>query len=303
VTPVVAAAAPLVLDRQRSVTTRRECPTPRVVHGVKYRCRKRSCGYCMGRKNRVLGRMLVSDAVLDPPTHVMTLTTADPDMPSQRFTRGVSSVFKRLRRHYGSVEYFLKVEFTTGKGVKSGGHRRIHGHLCVKGLAGADLIELERMVRETWEASTGAVVVEVAEMVTPAGALHYLGIHHGKLSQQPPDDWRGMTERFSKGYLRGSVLEARREAEGELWAEGLAWSTGLSPSDAFLLLRCREAERSLLREKWEAARAELAELVTTVSHNAAVHLSQSLPGLQLSVYDENYLLEGGARRDVKPSPH
>jgi hypothetical protein len=201
--------------------------------------------------------MLLLDADHEAPTHVMTLTTSDPETTSETYRRGVKSVTQRLRRLTERYEYFLKVEFTTGLSAASGGYRRIHGHLCCKGLRGQDVIRLERVVRETWECVTGAIVVEVAEMVVPAGALHYLGLHHGKLSQAPPIGWRGMVERFSQGYLYDRVPVVRREAATQLAAEGLAWSTGLDLADARLLIDSREDQRLLDREQMRELRAEL----------------------------------------------
>jgi len=274
--PGAARGRPLVLDRNnsliRATATASWCPKPRVVYGREFRCQRRDCRYCMSRKNRILGRVLVNDALLDPPGHVLTLTTHDPSTTSASFGRGVQSVTQRLRRMTrattGRYEYFLKVEFTTGGSATSGGHRRIHAHLVAKGLDGLDVLELEAAVRQTWRAVTGAFVVEVAEMVTPAAALHYLGLHHGKLSQQPPLDWRGQTERFSAGYLRGTVPANRRQAEDELWAESLAYSTGLSEVDSRFLLDCRRAIREESQRTAEVARAELTELVSLMAQDA-----------------------------------
>ena len=82
----------------------------------------------------------------------MTLTTQDPDIDAATFRNAVAAVFKRLRRRYGrSVEYFGMVEFTSGQGTHSGGRRRIHQHILLKGLpAHADVLDVERDVRETW---------------------------------------------------------------------------------------------------------------------------------------------------------
>lgn len=249
----------LVLDRQRST---RGCPTPRVVHGREFRCKRRSCRYCMGRKNRVLGRMLVSDAKEnEAPTHLITLTTLDPEITSETFRRGVGAVALRLRQYAGRFEYFLKVEFTTGRSARSGGHRRVHAHLCAKGLAGHDLIVLEGIVRETWQRVVGAQIIEVAEMITPHAALHYLGIHHGKMDQQPPAGWRGMTERWSQGYLSTPVPEWRERAEDSLAAEGYAWSTGCSDGDAVFAVSLWRAERRAARLHAAKLREETAAFV------------------------------------------
>jgi len=238
------------------------CPTPKRVHGAEYACKRRTCRYCAGVKNRVLGRMLMNDARENSaPTHVMTLTTVDPEMTSDRFRTAVEAVRKRLRRQYGRCEYFLKVEFTTGQGRKSGGHRRIHAHLCVKGLELASCDEVERLVRETWERTTGAVVVEVAEMLTPAGALHYLALHHGKVSQAPPVGWSGKVERFTFGYFATTVKEARQRAKDELSDEGYRWflvnAAGVDVGLALELVEARSIERTIGREHAAARKVEV----------------------------------------------
>lgn len=64
--------------------------------------------------------------------------------------------------------------------------------------------------------------VEVAELRTPGGAIHYLGLHPGKASQQPPAGWRGIAERASQGYWHRPVGELRAEAREQLRAEAVA---------------------------------------------------------------------------------
>jgi hypothetical protein len=134
-------------------------------------------------------------------------------------------VFQRLRRRVGPLEYFAAVEFTTGRARRSGGHRRLHGHYLVKA-SGWDVVEVEKLVRDTWAKSTGAYIVEVAELLTPGAALGYLGLHHRKPSQAPPKGWRGMTERASKGYWSEPIWKLRLQARRELAAEALAYRTG-----------------------------------------------------------------------------
>ncbi len=214
--------AALVLDSQRSVTgLAKRCPNRRI--GIRLKsgkklesvsCKRRDCSVCGPRKARELARVLILDAQVDCPTHGMTLTTQDPDISPATFRNGVAAVFKRLRRHYGrSVEYFGMVEFTSGQGSHSGGRRRIHQHILLKGLpAHADVLDVGRDVRETWRASTGATRVEVAELRTPGGALGYLALHHKKPKQAPPPDWHGMVERHSLRYFHRPIAELREQA-------------------------------------------------------------------------------------------
>jgi hypothetical protein len=165
----------------------------------------------------------VLDARIEAPTVCITLTTHDPDTSPATYRNGSARLFARLRRLYDRADYFGAIEFTTGRSERSGGRRRLHGHYLVKGLDPADVIEVERIVRESWRRSTGAWVVEVAALVSPGAALGYLGLHHRKPSQAPPAEWRGMTERSSRGYWSMPIAETRALARRELAAEAVAW--------------------------------------------------------------------------------
>ena len=222
------------LDPQRSHKPY-GCPTPKVVFGVAYRCRSRSCPSCGYYRARVLGRVLLLDSKLGrTPTVCMTLTTVDPDTSSATIRDGMRNVRTRLRRHGYPVDDFTKIEFTSGRGTRSGGRRRIHGHNLTKGLDGADLVHVGSLVQDAWHSTTGASVVEVAELRTLVGQLHYLSLHHGKRVQLPPRGWRGMAERSTRGFWNAPIGDLRERARRDLAAESLVWSTGgaLSLDDA-----------------------------------------------------------------------
>jgi hypothetical protein len=175
------------------------------------------------------------------PTICVTLTTHDPSTSAATYRRGSFVTFRRLRRLYGRVEYFGAIEFTTGKAERSGGHRRMHGHYLVKGLDQERVLEYEQVVRSSWAEVTGAYRIEVAALVSPGAALGYLGLHHRKASQAPPLEWRGMTERSSKGYWSAPIAALRERARLELAAEALAWRTGMSLELAALEVAARPA--------------------------------------------------------------
>lgn len=192
--------------------------------------------------------MLLLDALVDPPTHGITLTTLDPFTTPATFRLGVHMVVQRLRRRYGrQVEYYGSVEFTTGEAETSGGYRRIHQHMVTKGLQGADVLEVESLLRETWQKVTGAKVVEVAELLTPGGAIGYLAMHHRKPGQAPPAEWRGMVERPSRGYFHRPVAELRAEAKAQLRAEAIAWREGITVELAQLEIAAESGEWMLER--------------------------------------------------------
>jgi len=209
--------------------------------------------------------MLMLDARVEAPSHCITLTTHDPETTATMYRKASEAVWLRLRRRYGRVEYYGRIEFTTGRAALSGGYRRMHGHYPIKGLGGVDCSEATEIVRETWRkslarhgASYEAWWVEVAELRTAGAVLHYLSLHHAKAAQAPPAEWRGMVERPSQGYFSIPVAELRAEARAQLWAEGLAYSTGLSVGDARILVDGQLAEWADGRELFAAARAERA---------------------------------------------
>jgi hypothetical protein len=235
----------LVLDGQRSHTrTRGWCQNGPdelryLVDGryVRPRCKRRDCPRCWALRSRELARCLVLDAREQTPALCLTLTTQTPweELDPATYRRGSATLFQRLRRVHGKLEYFGAIEFTTGLARSSGGHRRLHGHYLLKTDA-VDVLELEQVVRDTWERVTGAYIVEVAALVSPGAALGYLGLHHRKPSQAPPAAWRGMTERASLGYWHRPIAELRDLARAELRAEALAWRTGTSVELAALEL-------------------------------------------------------------------
>ncbi|WP_138974015.1 hypothetical protein [Patulibacter medicamentivorans] len=158
------------------------------------------------------------------PRTVMTLTTVDPATTAQQLRRGVEQVVKAIRHRCPDCEYLAFVEWTSGRARKSGGLRRVHLHLLLKGVYAEDLVArptgrwgtvmtLEDVVRGVWSERTGAHRVEVAEIGSPWAAAKYLTHHHNKPSQAPPADLAKGFKRLrpSKGYFGGRLVELRRE--------------------------------------------------------------------------------------------
>lgn len=146
------------------------------------------------------------------PTLGVTLTTVDPQTAMPAFRRDVEKVVKALRRREPDVEYLGMVEFTTGRSARSGGFRRVHQHLLLRGVLPSVAPDLENVLRRVWEARTGANRVEARELRTPAGATAYLIHHHRKRDQAPPAGWSGKRMRPSRGYYGQPVGELRVEA-------------------------------------------------------------------------------------------
>jgi hypothetical protein len=235
------AAGLLVLDGQRSRGWCERGPDDLryLVDGryLRPRCKRRDCGRCWSIRSRELARCLVLDARVEAPSYCLTLTTVTPwqELDPATYRDGSARVFARCRRQLGRVDYFGSMEFTTGRAAASGGHRRLHGHYLLK-CEPFDVLQVEELVRETWQRVTGAWKVEVAALVSPGAALGYLGLHHRKPSQAPPSSWRGMTERASRGYWHRPIAELRELARAELRAEALAWRARTSVELASLEL-------------------------------------------------------------------
>jgi hypothetical protein len=154
------------------------------------------------------------------PGHAITLTTRDPDFDSARFRECCTQWFRWLRCEVGvPVEYLGVVEFTTGRGARSGGRRRMHQHTLVKGLpADADLDALWREGKARWERLTGAYRVELRQLHSAGGATRYIVAHHHKADQAPPIGWSGKRFRPSKGYFSQPVGELRRQVAEKMRA-------------------------------------------------------------------------------------
>lgn len=201
------------------------------------------CWYCARLAAIETALVLRLDALYgEAPTVGMTLTTAAPYTDDGELRRAIEQVLKAIRRRWECVEYCAFVEWTTGRTKLSGGYRRVHVHVLVKGLPVEACPDAESVVRRVWKARTGAHQVEVRELRTAGGATAYLALHHRKSSQGPPAGWTGKRFRPSRGYFSRPVAELRErasqllaekrllravaaEVEGELLAAGAAYET------------------------------------------------------------------------------
>ena len=180
------------------------------------------CGFCAYQ--RVIENALVVklDAELGGhPRLGLTLTTVDPHHRAEAFRQDVEQLFKMIRRQLPDAQYLGMVEHTTGRGAKSGGHRRLHQHALVKNVLPSEGEALEPAVREFWRRRTGADRVEFRELRSAAGATAYLIHHHHKTEQAPPKGWRGKRMRPSKGYYAAPVSELREQARSMLSSKRL----------------------------------------------------------------------------------
>jgi hypothetical protein len=184
------------------------------------------CAYLAACENAVV--VSLDSEAQGPPRVGMTLTTVDPEYRPDVFRRGVEQTFRAIRRRYPAAEYLGFMEWTTGEGPRSGGLRRAHVHVLLRGVAPGQVSAVEAVVRKVWagERAMGSRL-EVRELRTPAGATAYLTLHHHKQAQRPPAGLAVKRFRPSRGYFSRPVAEWRAEAR-ELLSERrvrrAAWS-------------------------------------------------------------------------------
>ena len=216
------------------------------------------CAYLAAVENAVVVRL---DAEVDAPNVGLTLTTVDPHHDLDRFRRDVEQVFRFIRRALGAdVGYLGFMEWTTGRGTNSGGHRRVHQHALLKRADAAAATALEPDLAELWKSRTGASRVELRELRTPAGAIAYLVHHHHKRDQAPPPAFRGRRLRPSKNYYSRPIVELREEAK-MLLRDKRTESAVRRAMDYDLLANAlgEDEANALLEQAIDQARAEAAD--------------------------------------------
>lgn len=172
------------------------------------------CAYCAYQATIENALVVALDAERDGyPCVGMTLTTVDPQQDMAAFRRAVQDVIRLLRRRLGDdVGYLAMIEWTTGRGARSGGHRRVHAHVLLKRCSARAAEAVEGDVAVLWHRLTGATRVELRELRSAAGATAYLIHHHRKRDQSPPPGWSGKRFRPSRNYFGVPVVQLRAEA-------------------------------------------------------------------------------------------
>jgi hypothetical protein len=150
-----------------------------------------------------------------PPSVGLTTTTHRPDFSMAELREATRKLMQHLRRHaerrgWDRVEYAAQLEFTTGLGTHSGGHRRPHLHHLIKGIPAECSEELEPELRRAWKVYEGSAdQVSCKPLRTVAGAIHYMGLHNSKRCQAPPAGFEGRRFRASRGYFEKPAKELR----------------------------------------------------------------------------------------------
>jgi len=179
-------------------------------------------------------------AVNGPPQVALTLTSWRPTY--NRWSRDVRALTATLRGAFGPFVHLGFLEWTTGLAERSGGHRRGHMHLLARGLDPGRAADANELAGREWKRLTGATRVEAEAIRTEAAVIAYLGRHHVKQAQAPPESFTGRRTRPSRGWYgpldskqvrqrattvvadrahRARVVQQRAAAFGELVAEGL----------------------------------------------------------------------------------
>jgi hypothetical protein len=183
------------------------------------RCRATNlCGYCAMQAAHENARMLALDAMEgDPPALVAIVGTRTPTEDPKPFYEGRRLVMRALRRRWPACEYASQAEFTTGKGRRSGGLRRPHWNLMLKGIPAADVDQARDVVRRVWcehvDAEPAYQYVEALQ--STAAFMTYVAMHFQKQSQAPPAGWSGQRFNASRGYFTGRTRAEAREAARE----------------------------------------------------------------------------------------
>jgi hypothetical protein len=182
------------------------------------------------------------------------LTTRETDVALDRWRDARRLVLRAVRRRWPSAEYVAVTEFTTGYGPRSGGRRRPHLNLLLKGIPPDGLDDLERVVVEVWTRHLDAkpdaqFVGPVAEV---GGLMRYLALHFLKESQQPPKGWRGARAIASRGYFGQPTWKVRRAAQASLRSKRelhRALAAGYTGNEAELVAEL--AQLRAQRTRWE----------------------------------------------------
>jgi hypothetical protein len=182
---------------------------------VRGRCRgPNQCAYCGKLAAVENAELLALDGVHGTaPKWWVVLTTAATEHRQAAY-RSWWEVAKRR----ASCPTARLLEFTTGYGPRSGGERRPHWNVLLKG----DEQHARRLL-DSWRSVSGSTQGHVDSIDEVGGLLRYLALHFQKESQRPPDGWKGQRLTVSSGYLWTSTSKAREAARRSLVLKRELW--------------------------------------------------------------------------------
>lgn len=222
---------------------------------VPMRCKAvNKCDYCAMLAAVEWSEMLALDAMENAPSVWMVLTTRSATPDPAAFYKARELLMRAIKRRWPDAEYLCIVEFTTGYGSRSGGVRRPHWNVLLKGVPVEALPELQAIVRERWCARVDAepeaqFAGEVSEV---GGLMRYLALHFLKESQRPPHGWRGHRVTASRGYFERERWRVRASAQRALRVKRELRRLAIAGMDAAEALVIAEAEVFAAEQvRWE----------------------------------------------------
>lgn len=160
----------------------------------------------------------------ESPRVAATLTTQRPGITNAVLREALAQGTREVRRTVApDALYGGTLEFTTGEGTHSGGHRRPHLHLLWKHVDPSDGDRIRQSLAAPFKRLTGAHSHVVEEIRTPGAAVRYVAAHHLKEAQAPPPWWRGRRVWTSKGWWSQGAEETRRRAAEAFTENRLVW--------------------------------------------------------------------------------
>jgi hypothetical protein len=179
--------------------------------------------------------LLSLDAMLGvAPTIWVTLTTRSVTTNTASFYESRRLVMRALKRRWPDVQYWATLEFTTGYGRNSGGDRRPHWHLMLKGIPVDELDRAAIVIRDVWcrREDADRDAQHVGLIHNAGGLMRYLVMHMAKEKQAPPADWHGIRSTHSRGYLWTTTPQAREQAREQLQHKRELWKAEQRGLDA-----------------------------------------------------------------------
>lgn len=238
--------------------------------------------------------MLQLDALCgSPPTLLAILGTRTATWDPKPFYRARERVFKALRRRWPSADYASMVEFTTGHGPKSGGLRRPHWNLLIKGIPVDAVDEAREIIARVWCSHVDALPERqyVESIASPEKAIGYIAAHFQKESQKPPKGWSGQRFNRSRGYLWQPIDEARSLARSQMAADRELWKLeqdllghGIDLADLAeaaddLIAQARQHAEQKLARSWHLTKVAVTDQGTAFSAVSGQPVPDFTPGL------------------------
>jgi hypothetical protein len=159
----------------------------------------------------------------------LCLTTRTATLDMSEFYEARRQVMRAIQRRWRGARYACLLEFTTGYGERSGGARRPHWNLLLKGVPKSAVERwrdpdtgesLHQLVSRIWCEHVDAEPQgqHVGPVNEAGGLMRYIALHFQKESQAPPRGFRGQRFNCSRDYFTNRTRAEMREAAREsLW--------------------------------------------------------------------------------------